>query len=79
MGGCASIPKESDIPVEAPANPEKPQLETAAQENTNGGESQIEKPLVDLSEPEKEAQDSSSEPKAAAAEPASAESVDVQR
>ncbi|XP_022733932.1 uncharacterized protein LOC111287567 [Durio zibethinus] len=76
MGGCASRPKESDIPVEAPANSEEPQLETAAQNNTNGGESQIEKPLVDLSEPEKEgAQDSSFEPKAATAEPVSAETV----
>ncbi|XWS50245.1 hypothetical protein CRYUN_Cryun12cG0071800 [Craigia yunnanensis] len=74
MGGCASKPKESDIP-ETPASPEKPQLETAAQENTNGGESQIEKPLVDLSEPEKDAQGSSSEPKATAAEPVSSETV----
>ncbi|XVF10218.1 hypothetical protein REPUB_Repub07fG0163700 [Reevesia pubescens] len=74
MGGCASRPKESDIPVEAPA-PEKPQLETAAQDNTNGGENGIEKPLVDLSEPEKEAQASSSETKAVAAEPVSAETV----
>ncbi|XWS38080.1 hypothetical protein CRYUN_Cryun19dG0100100 [Craigia yunnanensis] len=68
MGGCASKPKESDIP-------EKPQLETAAQNNTNGGEGQIEKPSVDLSEPEKEAQGSSSEPKAAAAEPVCSETV----
>ncbi|XVF53266.1 hypothetical protein PTKIN_Ptkin05aG0085500 [Pterospermum kingtungense] len=76
MGGCASKPKESDnFPVEAAASPEKSQLETTTQDNANGGESQIEKPLVDLSEPEKEAQaGASSEPKAVAAEPFSLES-----
>ncbi|XVF12788.1 hypothetical protein REPUB_Repub08aG0149900 [Reevesia pubescens] len=70
MGDCASKPKASDIP-------EKPQLQTAALDNTNGGEKEIEKPSVDLSEPEKEAQASSSEPKAAAAaaEPVSIETV----
>ena len=45
------------------------------QDNTNGGESQIEKPLVDLSEPEKEAPGSSSETKATAAEPVCSETV----
>ncbi|XP_022737308.1 uncharacterized protein LOC111290241 [Durio zibethinus] len=68
MGGCASKPKEYDIP-------EKPQLGTAAQDNTNGGETQTEKPLVDLSESDKTAQGSSSEPEGAASEPVSAETV----
>ncbi|XVE64522.1 hypothetical protein DITRI_Ditri07aG0107200 [Diplodiscus trichospermus] len=75
MGGCASKPKESDFPVQAPASPEEPQFETVAQDNTSGGESQIEKSLVDLSEPEKEAQGSSSEPQAFGAEPVSSDSV----
>ncbi|KAI3437070.1 uncharacterized protein J3R85_005807 [Psidium guajava] len=47
MGGCASIPKETNgaVPVEAPAT------ETVPQENDNGDETQKEAPLVDLSEP----------------------------
>ncbi|KAK6275281.1 hypothetical protein POUND7_004990 [Theobroma cacao] len=67
MGGCASRPKEFDTPVDAPASPEKAQLETTAQENTDGGEDQNKQPLVDLSEPEKEAQNSSSDSNAATA------------
>ncbi|XP_030520100.2 uncharacterized protein LOC115733595 [Rhodamnia argentea] len=47
MGGCASVPKETNgaLPVEAPAT------ETVPQENGNGDETQKEAPLVDLSEP----------------------------
>ena len=51
MGGCASKPKEFDGPADAPIS-----SDTTAQSSTNGGESQIEKPAVDGSEPEKEAQ-----------------------
>ncbi|MFQ6651531.1 hypothetical protein Gotur_023820 [Gossypium turneri] len=51
MGGCASKPKEFDGPADAPIS-----SDTTAHSNTNGGESQIEKPAVDGSEPEKEAQ-----------------------
>ena len=51
MGGCASKPKEFDGPADAPIS-----SDTTAQSSTNGGESQIEKPAVDGSEPEKKAQ-----------------------
>ncbi|KAK8486296.1 hypothetical protein V6N13_108902 [Hibiscus sabdariffa] len=58
MGGCASKPKELVNGTVGSPNSDNPQPQTTAQNNTNGGESQIEKP-----EPEakKEAQTSSSE------------------
>ncbi|KAJ4954810.1 hypothetical protein NE237_011593 [Protea cynaroides] len=60
MGGCASRPKDlnfsqDSLPAEGPTTP-KPIVKdvqdevAAAQENDNGGESQKEEPLVDLSE-----------------------------
>ncbi|XP_050253975.1 uncharacterized protein LOC126700039 [Quercus robur] len=79
MGGCAGKPKHSDvhkesIPTEDPAHANKAEGEAIPQESQNGGESQKEAPLVDLSNPkEEETKEKASEPKTDEAVPVSVE------
>ncbi|XP_075650779.1 uncharacterized protein LOC142621344 [Castanea sativa] len=83
MGGCAGKPKRSDvhkesIPTEDPAQANKAEGEAIPQESQNGGESQKEAPLVDLSNPKEEETkekggNDSSEPKTDEAVPVSVE------
>ncbi|EXB24918.1 hypothetical protein L484_001581 [Morus notabilis] len=75
MGGCASKPKELDVhrdsvPSEAPASPKKAEAqESVAQESKN------EAPLVDVSEPKEEGENTT-ETKAADVEVVSAEAAE---
>ncbi|KAL5737187.1 hypothetical protein ACOSQ2_031975 [Xanthoceras sorbifolium] len=95
MGGCASVPKEflnrpesaptEETPAKVEQQPESETTVAAPVEKTDGGDQKLDKeaPLVELSEPEKEAEVAADKPitevtsetkvEAAAPEPAAVE------